>query len=140
MSARMSVDRAARDELARLLGELASGAISNDAFEDHLPASEDPAIAALADEAWHFYDDLREHTLTGDWSLSAADRQLVARMRRFLATDHAYYRSRPLLLDLAGFLLGPISFGILPRAIERWRLGRTGIEAWPFHPDPPGAT
>jgi hypothetical protein len=129
------VDRHARDHLSQLLSEFASGRLTNFAFEDGVPSSTDPAIAAVASAVWPYYDDLSEHTLTGRFELDSSDHGYFRRMRDFLSTDLQYGWRSSLALELLYLVLGPLSLGLIPRWVERLRRPRWFAEVWPFsHP------
>ncbi len=128
----MMVDRSARSRLSELVAQLASGAATNFEFEDAVPASDDPAVAAVAAAIWRYYDDLHEHTLSGRFALDPDGCAMFERVGRFLATDLEYRWRHPFLLDLVYLPLGVLSLGLVPRLIERVRHPRRFEQVWPF--------
>jgi hypothetical protein len=68
------IDRPARDLAADLLEKLADGRITNDEFEDAYPSSEDEVVHEVAEWAWLYYSDLKEHRLEGRHALPAESR------------------------------------------------------------------
>ena len=127
------LDRVARDRTAELLRHLASGRISNDAFEDALPReTADAAVLAVQRAAWMLYSDLSEHTLTGKHALSAEARKAVARSIVFLYSDLPYEWPRQRCEGLARLFAGLIGLGWIPRYFEaQWK--RAGdFNVWPF--------
>ncbi|HEY0863810.1 MAG TPA: hypothetical protein VGD97_06865 [Lacunisphaera sp.] len=83
------IDRAARDSLAEHLRQLASGTISNFAFEERPKnTSGDPSIHAIGyGLAWPNYDDFKEHRLDGGFKLTDGQKKDFARAVMFLKTD-----------------------------------------------------
>lgn len=128
----MSIDRSARSRLSGLVAQLASGATTNFDFEDAVPASGDPAVAAVAAAVWRYYDDLHEHALNGRFALDPNGCAMFERVGRFLATDLEYRWRHPFLLDLVYLPLGVLSLGLVPRLIERMRHPRWFDHVWPF--------
>jgi hypothetical protein len=100
------VDRSARIRLSELTTQLASGDVTNCEFEDSIPESDDPAVAAIAEAIWRYYDDLHEHTLSGRSALTRDGRAVFARIQSFLSTDLEYRWRHPLVLDLLHLALG----------------------------------
>jgi hypothetical protein len=84
------IDRAARDQFSRNLRRLVSGKISNDQFEEGIPATKDAAIAACADMAGILYSDMKEHRLVGRNSVGPSDRREVLRWILFLDSEFEY--------------------------------------------------
>jgi len=86
------IDREARDSLAEKLRQLASGAITNFAFEEGYSRSKkDLAVHEIAEcLAWPHYDDFTEHRLEGDFALTDGRRKDFARAVLFLKGDHEY--------------------------------------------------
>jgi hypothetical protein len=100
------IDRAARDILAEKLRQLASGAITNFAFEKGYRRSKtDLALHEIAEcLAWPHYDDLSEHYLEGDYALSDGQRKDFARAVLFLKSDQEYrWPKRSGLSGLGGY-------------------------------------
>ncbi len=144
-----SVDLPARRRCAQLTRQFASGRLTNDEFEDAIPASRDAAIDEVAQFAWGFYDDFSEHRLRGGHRLSKLQRQMFARCVLFLKTELRYdHPRRAKWLWGAQAQRGPDWRVVLPsfcrtaresgqrmeRAQDR-RLKRTGMiddRIWPF--------
>lgn len=82
------VDLTARRKAATVLRDFISGRITNDDFEERCPEHEDPAVAAIWDGVWHFYDDMKTHTLTGRRKLDTESRRMCIRWLLFL--DNAF--------------------------------------------------
>ena len=90
------IDRAARDALADLLSRFAAGEITNMAFEQALPVSEDAAIFEIYRwGVWFLYDDVEEYALTDEAALSRPVRAIVDRWLLFLSTDLEYEWPEP---------------------------------------------
>lgn len=87
--------REPRDEMAEALRQLASGLITNDAFEDRyaaLPRCDE--IDELYWFAWGFYNDTHAHRLRGRNRLSKLQRQVFARCVLFLRSGLPYQYDR----------------------------------------------
>jgi hypothetical protein len=128
------IDKDQRRALCELLRHLATGQISNDQFEDRLPAcSDDPAIFEIRHQAWFLYSDLREHRLVGKDRLSDEDRRTIARWILFLLSDFEYewpriaWYSYPLL-----FLGNLMTLGLVGAGFRRTFERAGDFEVWPF--------
>ena len=84
------LDRQARDSAAETLRQFFSGRISQFDFEEKFPESSDPAIGAVDQTVWCFYDDFREHKMTGERKLTPEWRKIIARWVMFLHSDFEY--------------------------------------------------
>jgi hypothetical protein len=78
-----------RNRMAELLRQLASGRITNDQFEDGLPAL-DRDTWPIFRAVWGCYDDLHEHRLRGLHRLSPHQREIFARCCLFLRSGLSY--------------------------------------------------
>lgn len=87
-----SRDRAARNRLAEAVRQLASGAITNDQFEDRYCAlgNADHASDEIFEFAYSFYDDFYTHRLRGSHRPSRLQRRVWANCVLFLRTDIEY--------------------------------------------------
>ena len=84
------IDRQARDSAAEILRQFFSGRFSQFDFEERFPGSTDPAIRAVDHTVWCFYDDFREHKMTGEWKLTPEWKRAIARWVMFLHSDFEY--------------------------------------------------
>lgn len=129
------VDREARAEAVLLLRRLVAGRITNDEFEDALPASRvDPAIAEVFFlGVWGMYTDSCEHHLVGRHRLPREARREVARFILFLKSGLDYeWPRRKGWEDLLWLAAGLLTLGLAGRFYWR-RLRRWGdVEVWPF--------
>ena len=130
VSRKVMIDRAARDSLAEKLRQLASGAITNFAFEEGFRRSKDDLAVHEISEclAWPHYDDTFEHRLDGDHALTDGRRKDFARAVLFLKSDHEYRWPK------RSFLIG---WGMQVRRIFTFGLYRSkpiegDIRFWPF--------
>jgi hypothetical protein len=128
------IDRHAREQLATAVRQFGIGAITNRQFETAVPKSKDPAIRAVEEYVWRFYDDFLVHRMAGDRALSLGLRRDFARAVIFLKSDLEYnwpspaarYRdmvSRWIFWGTAGFWHPPIK--------ERNQSG--DLRVWPFY-------
>ncbi|WP_404355345.1 hypothetical protein [Methylotuvimicrobium sp. KM1] len=85
-----SIDRKARDKLAELVRWLISGQISNFKFEKETPNTDDPGVLAIIHSLWCFYDDFKEHKLSGDKTLPETTKNELKRWIVFLYSDEKY--------------------------------------------------
>lgn len=88
----VTVDRAARDQMARLVRELATRRIDNFAFEKYaeeiaFQAADDPALLETLDFCWGYYSDIRRHLIS---KLPRDHRRAFARLILFLRSDEPY--------------------------------------------------
>lgn len=124
------VDRDSRDRLAELIRSLAAGNITNDQFEDALPASEDRAILEVySNGAWLLYNDTHEHKLKDKYALTKNDKHLVARWVLFLKSDYEYQWPSITVIER---LLSIVTLGWWRGKLQaKWRaVGDTNF--WPF--------
>ena len=85
------IDQRARNRMAELVRHLVAGLITNDEFEDRLPASSDPAIHELFYlGVWTLYSDLSDYRLTGADAIGGEERHEVARYILFLKAGLEY--------------------------------------------------
>jgi hypothetical protein len=133
------IDRTARDQLSRNLRSLVSGKISNDRFEDGIPKTADPAIAAIQSMAWLLYSDLKEHRLVGSDSIGPSERREVLRWVLFLDSDFEYLwprMQRPGLQPLRQVRPALTRWLHWPNAISSKQaadfLATGDHDAWPF--------
>jgi hypothetical protein len=124
----------ARKQLALLVRRLASGSITNDQFEDQLPASEESALHDIYFYGvWPLYDDFVEHKLKNQWSLSQEGANWVGRIVLFLQSEKPYrYPKLMGYSQLPVMLLSIITLGWFGRFWLRykWRDGEHSV--WPF--------
>lgn len=84
------VDRHARARAAQILRDFVSGKISNDQFAGECPRTDDLAVHAIWNTAWLFYDDFKEHKLTGRYRLPPDQKRACVRWILFLHSDLPY--------------------------------------------------
>lgn len=128
------IDISARRHLAALARRLASGAITNDQFEDERHSSKEAAIHDIYFFGlWPLYDDFFEHKLVGKWALTPEGRTWVARIILFLHSDSPYRYPRTTGIALIPIsVLSLVTLGWFGR-FWRKRLWRGGDESvWPF--------
>lgn len=100
------IDVQARRKAALAARRFVSGQISNFEFEDLIPSSKDPAIWAIEDTLWSFYDDFDEHTLKGKWAPPEETRKLMNRWVLFLYSREEYLWPRISYPGLRPFEIG----------------------------------
>ena len=123
------IDRAARESLAEKLRQLACGAITNCAFEEHRRSRTDPAVHEIAEcLAWPHYDDFSEHRLVGDYALTDGRRKDFARAVLFLKSDCEYrWPKRSGVVGWGGYFRRVFTFGLAkPKVIGG------AVRYWPF--------
>ena len=132
------VSRGKRDEARQLIAKLLAGEISNDDFDNAYPDDRmDPALGAIYDRLWFFWDARYTHTLTGRHSLTDEAKVLFERCIAFLDSDLEY--RWPPRIFAAGFsllLLRAFRFRKKAEAVERAQtesLRSIGdVDVWPF--------
>ena len=129
-------DRDARNKTATLLKRYATGHITNDELADNIPSSDDPAIKAIDDFSWTFYDDLTQHYAKDKHKLSKTEKKHIARCILFLKSNHEYTypkegsRSSYSLLPLLNLLTLGLFNKLLPRNSKAEEHG--DLSVWPF--------
>ena len=129
----MNIDITSRRAAAELVGQLASGRLTNDEFEERWPASADPALSAVRDAAWFLYSDLRTYRLAGADRLPFPIRRQVARWVLFLHSDLPHEwpvesRAAKLTRSIAGLL----TMGVATRLWKTALQVSEDAEVWPF--------
>lgn len=139
------IDRRRRDQLAEVLRHFVAGRLTNDQYEGRVdrifegmgPArNEDQGIWAVYERTWFLYDDIRAHSLTGQWALTPEARGEVARWIVFLYTDREYEWSITEFISLPSCLLNVVTLGLWgwvmgPRRERQLKsMGDWGL--WPF--------
>jgi hypothetical protein len=124
------IDRESRNKLAELLRGLASGALTNDQFEDSIPHSNDRAIMEVFDKGgWLLYSDMKEYRLKGKDALSEKEKKEVARWVLFLKSEYEYKWPN---IPFNQRLLHSITFGVLGTSTQKAWSQFGEVEAWPF--------
>ena len=126
------VDRQARLKLASAFRRFATRRITNRQFEAEAKAlsRSDPAVRAILEECWYWYDDLREHKL----SLASDGRRLAARCYVFLRTSLEYeYPTNGAIIRMLLVLLDLPTLGLASSLGHRQRcLAPRAPQLWPF--------
>ena len=83
------LDREARNILTEQIRHFIAGLSDNFKFDDVIfdIKTNDLAVIEIRKQLWHTYDDLTRHKLTGKWTLSDKDMDIVKRFIIFLKTD-----------------------------------------------------
>ena len=85
------IDKLSRRKAAEAIRHFIAGRITNDQFIDRYPFSKtDPVVWALDDTLYAFYDDVRTHRLTEEFSISEETKRTAARWVMFLYSDYEY--------------------------------------------------
>jgi hypothetical protein len=132
------VDRTARFAAARLVHNFSAGAITNRDFEAEYPgSSRDPAIAAIYEQVFLYYDDYREHRLADGDVPPTEVSDLLKRCEQFLMSDLEY--EWPPKIRIAGLRLWLTRLlGLSRRAkdLERREIEQRRLlgdwDLWPF--------
>ncbi|MET0067003.1 MAG: hypothetical protein ABW076_11730 [Candidatus Thiodiazotropha sp.] len=116
------VDKKAR-EVVLLVRRLASGSITNDQFENLMPKSEESALYIIYSYGiWLLCDDLVEHKLHNQWSLSQEEKDWVGHIIIFLRSGAPYlYPNLVGLFQVPLILLSLITFGWFGRLWLRYK-------------------
>lgn len=126
------IDFVARKKAAEVARRFVAGQISNFEFENRFPSSKDPAMWAIEDTFWCFYDDFEEHPLKGKWCVPEETKQLMLRWVMFLYSDIEYEWPA---ISYPG--VRPIQYGLFGKLFNRHKnqhafLNSGDIEFWPF--------
>lgn len=126
------IDYEARKNAAEVARRFVGGQISNFEFENSFPSSKDPAMWAIEDTLWCFYDDFEEHQLKGKRSVPEETKQLMLRWVMFLYSDIEYEWPK---ISYPG--VRPIQYGLFGKLFNRQKkqhafLSSGDIEFWPF--------
>jgi hypothetical protein len=125
------IDRPARRNLAERLRHLATGQMTNETFEDTAVHTKDLAVREIEWRlAWPHYDDMHEHALTAEFTLTDGIRRDFARAILYLQTDLEYeWKHRR---GLRGFLNS--SFHLRPlRRTPPIDVQGGDLRYWPFY-------
>jgi hypothetical protein len=126
------VDSEARKIAAEITRRFVAGQISNFEFENQFPTSKDPAMRAIEDTLWCFYDDFEEHCIKGKWDVPDETKSIMLRWVMFLYSEEEYQWPN---IRFPG--IRPIQFGLLGKIFNRHKaqhefLSAGDIEFWPF--------
>jgi hypothetical protein len=131
------IDQQARTIHARRLRSLIQGRITNDEYEDSVPASKDPAVYEIfARGGWHLYGDLEEYRLTGKHALPPESKSIAARWIMFLRSEEPYLwapkTGRAFIQTV--FYLATFGLAFRQQVEQRRATDRNGnTEFWPFY-------
>lgn len=129
------VDRHARDIAAEAIRDFMEGSISNKEYERRFPSTissgDDPALQAVFSHVWLCYDDLSEHTLTGDHELTGERRAFLERSLLFLRSD-LEFRWPPPTFGLRYGILRLLGFGRMLKRREEEEMSVGDVEVYPF--------
>ncbi|WP_372634072.1 hypothetical protein [Alcanivorax jadensis] len=126
------IDYEARKEAAEVARRFVAGQISNFEFENGFPSSKDPAIRAIEDTLWCFYDDFEEHQLRDKWIAPEETKKVMIRWVMFLYSDEEYEWPK---ISYPG--VRPIEYELFGKLLNRYKnqyafLSSGEIEYWPF--------
>ena len=126
------IDSVARQKTAEALRHFAAGRISNFEFEESIPDSDDPVIAAIRSSVWCFYDDFEEHRMKKDKALSEDEKRCICRWIMFLYTNQSYCWPS---FSCPG--IRPLKHSFLSRLLRRHKFEKAFMsfgeyEDWPF--------
>src|SRR6266852_509850 len=127
------VNRKKRDLSSSLVRRYLACEITNDDLVNNYPIRErdDPAIAAIYDALWGFWDDRYTHTLTGKHELNPEARALFERCIAFLNSDLEYEWPPLEWRSFSQALLRLIGFGkIADRRGDEWTQRVRGFGNW----------
>ena len=128
------VDRHARDIAADAIQDFMDGLISNKAYEQRYPSTRscnDPALRAVFSHVWFCYDDLSEHTLTGEHVLTGERRAFLERSLLFLRSDLEFQWPPP-AFGLRYGILRLLGFGQMLKRREEEEMRVGDVLVYPF--------
>lgn len=126
------IDSGARKRAAEIARRFVEGQVTNFKFENNFPSSKDPAMWAIEDTLWCFYDDFDEHCLTGKWAVPEETKSLMQRWVMFLYSSEEYGWPK---ISHPG--VRPIEYGLFGKLFNRHNkqhdfLTSGEMEFWPF--------
>jgi len=129
------IDRVARDRLAEATRHYLTGLSTNFEFDDSIFSvkNNDPSIAAIRNQLWLIYDDLRKHFHRGQWILSEEQRVIVLRIILFLKSDYEYiWPVVPWWYSALRPLIWVFTFGVGTRHLDGKYHYKDELNIWPF--------
>ena len=130
------IDRDFRDQAASALRRFLDCTIDNIDFENEYPRvhppEEDPALRAIEETVWHWYDDFTAQKLDGVHELSDDERALGERCVLFLKSDNKYEwrNDRFIPTDLLSTEFAGLTF---PEQMTAYLNQSEGdVAVWPF--------
>ncbi len=129
------IDREARNKLAEAIRHFVAGLKDNFEFDNFVWSirTKDAGVSRIRQEMWYVYDDIRRHKLKGEWALSKKQKETISRFILFLKSDVEYrWPQKHWEFPLARLFLGIITFGLLPRYLDRKWKENGSWEVWPF--------
>ena len=130
------VNRQKRAIAKRMVEGFASGTVTSREMDGDFPRDKnDRVLAGIWERLWFLWDDLSNHTLTGEHSPTPEVRAMMDRCIAFLDSDLEYewppYRGSLRLLLLRAFRLRKRAAEVEKRETEE--LAKFGdLEVWPF--------
>lgn len=126
------IDRTARDKAAEIVRHFISGQITNFDFENGMPITNDPAVSAIEDSLWCFYDDFKKHKLACEWKLPQETKSEMARWIMFLHNNEKYQWPK---ISYPG--IRPLKHGLISRLFkgplrEQEFMQAGNYSVWPF--------
>ena len=127
-------DKRDREKLAEALRHLATGQITNRAYEGRTePRSSDIAVREIWRAAWGMYSDVRTHRLTGKNALTAETKEAVARCILFLHSDLPWeWPTRSFAEGLQFAAANICTLGLFGLREERRYRAAGDFSVWPF--------
>lgn len=123
------VDKISRNQLAKLLDDLAAGRISIAELRAQAPRSADRAVREVIGQA----SLLDAEALDGAARLRGEDRGEVLRWALFLRSSLEYgWPVLPAWLRIVGIIPSILTFGLIWRPYRRWFEGKGDYRVWPF--------
>ncbi len=126
------IDTKSRKKAAEVARRFVAGQVSNFELENEFPSSKDPAMWAIEDTLWCFYDDFEEHCLKGKRGVPEEARSVMLRWVMFLYSNSEYEWPK---ISYPG--VRPIECGLFGKIFNRHKkqhefLTSGEVEYWPF--------
>ena len=130
------IDRPTRDHYAVLLRHFIAGQMTNFQYEDKFDnisitlGGADPAVLEIFQAMWYTYDDICQHTMTGDHAFRGPNRETAIRFILFLYSDVPYEWPT---VKLSGCLFNLLTLGLYGKMKRRKSSRNSGDDTvWPF--------
>jgi hypothetical protein len=129
------IDREARNKLAEAIRHFVAGLKDNFEFDNFVGSiqTKDAGVARVRQEMWYVYDDIRRHKLKGEFALSEKQKETISRFILFLRSDVEYrWPQKHWEGPFARLFLGILTFGLLPRYLDKKWKESGSWQVWPF--------
>jgi len=120
------IDRPSRIEAFEALSKFVAGETTNDDYESEYPLPElfgrksslDPAIGAIYEMSWSWFDDFHPHKLEGAYALDEETMQIAQRCLAFLQSDAEYRWKETRFIKVGSMISNLVTLGLVRRHLS----------------------